>query len=203
MLATHVPSLGPNTPYRYQPRPTRSSFLSVSVCAVVHTFCCPQPAKMAVTVRDGSGTPILPVIEHFGGPTAEEEESGEEGASRRSRRAAGFPPDAAGAAAATGGERERRTRGEGRERRPAVERTFLDRSPPPECVEAVLPGGCTARKVTAFGACLFVLVRNGWLGQGLVAADGGLLVGPGLFPVRDTHTHTPCCFLEAEGRTLV
>lgn len=116
-------------------------------------------------MRDVSGTPILPVIEHFGGHTAEEEAAGEEGASRRSRRAAGFPPSADDTAAAPGGARERRTQREDREKR-LVGRTFLDRSPPPECVEAVLPGGCTARKVSAAGACLFALVREGW-GKGL------------------------------------
>eukprot|EP00903_Cladosiphon_okamuranus_P014674 g13601.t1 len=121
-----------------------------------------QPAKMAVTVRDVSGNPILPVIEHFGGPTADEEASGEEGASRRSHRAAGFPPSADDTAAAPGGARERRTPTEDRERRP-LGRTFLDRSPPPECVEAVLPGGCTARKVSAVAACLLALVLS-WVG---------------------------------------
>lgn len=133
-------------------------------------------------MRDRSGTPILPVIEHFGGPTAEEEADGEGGASRRSRRAAGFPPPAE-TAAAPGGARERRARREDTERRPAG-RTFLDRSPPPECVETVLHRGCTARKVSAAGACIFALVREGWSkgwNKGC-SGLGGFVIGSGLCP---------------------
>jgi len=124
---------------------------------------------MSVSVRDVSGTPILPVIEHFGGNTAEEEQDAEEGkdGSRRSRRAAGFPPATAVAAATPEGGRAPRKQGrdeggrpQGRRQGGAVERTFLDRSPPPECVEAVLHKGCTARKISAVAACLVLLVRN-------------------------------------------
>ncbi|CAN0235295.1 unnamed protein product [Ascophyllum nodosum] len=40
------------------------------------------------------------------------------------------------------------------------ERTFLDRSPPPECVEPVLPGGCTARMFSALAAFVIALVAT-------------------------------------------
>lgn len=130
---------------------------------------------MAVSVRDVSGTPILPVIEHFGGSTAEEEaeqgeaEEGEgKAASRRSRRAAGFPPATASSAATPEGERATRKQEQqektdlqlGRRQGGGIGRTFLDRSPPPECVEAVLHKGCTARKFSAVAACLIALVRH-------------------------------------------
>ncbi|CAN0194145.1 unnamed protein product, partial [Ectocarpus fasciculatus] len=137
----------------------------------------PQPAKMAVTVRDVKGTPILPVIEHFGGLTdAEAEDSVDGVSSRRNRRAAGFPrSDAAATGAGGGGGAEAKHRPQGREEegRP-IERTFLDRSPPSECVEAVLPGGCTARRVSAVGVCMLVLVLSFVaLARGARAVSGG------------------------------
>lgn len=126
---------------------------------------------MAVTVRDVSGTPVLPVIEHFGGNTEEEADEGGEGAgSRRSRRAAGFSPAGGATASPEGGasrmqeEREDHPQ-HGRRQGRTVGRTFLDRSPPPECVEEVLHKGCAARKFSAVGACLVVLVRH--RGQGM------------------------------------
>ncbi|CAB1101517.1 unnamed protein product [Ectocarpus sp. CCAP 1310/34] len=120
---------------------------------------------MAVTVRDVKGTPILPVIEHFGGLTDEEEDSGDGDSLRRNRRAAGFvPSDAAATGAGSGGggvtTKHRPQQGREEEERRPIERTFLDRSPPPECVEAVLPGGCTARKVSAVGVCVLALVLS-------------------------------------------
>ena len=39
-----------------------------------------------------------------------------------------------------------------------VEGTFLDRSPLPECVHPVLPRGCTVKMISAFVACVLILV---------------------------------------------
>lgn len=41
-----------------------------------------------------------------------------------------------------------------------IEGTFLDRSPLPECVHPVLPGGCTVKMLSAFVACVLILVSG-------------------------------------------
>lgn len=43
-----------------------------------------------------------------------------------------------------------------------VQRTFLERSPPPECVELVLPAGCTAWRLSAVVVNMAALVSEGF-----------------------------------------
>ena len=124
---------------------------------------------MAVTVRDTNGTPILPVVEHFGGvknATNLAENPIGEGST-----------DGSGGGGGGGDGLEVRQR---QEQQPATEfldtsqrqqqqqqqqqlqpgRTFLDRPPPSECVEPVLPAGCTARRFSALGVCTLALVSG-------------------------------------------
>eukprot|EP00904_Undaria_pinnatifida_P005922 jgi/Undpi1/245/HiC_scaffold_1.g00242.m1 len=118
-----------------------------------------QPAKMTVTVRDTNGTPILPVVEHFGG----------------GRKAVDLVENPRGEGEATVGaeggdglgvqEQQEEQQQTGRKildrsQRQHSERTFLDRPPPSECVEPVLPAGCTARKFSALGVCALALVLS-------------------------------------------
>lgn len=50
---------------------------------------------------------------------------------------------------------------------------FLDRPPPPECVDPVLPGGCTARKVSMVVIAVLAWVsRGGSFGDGLSKSVG-------------------------------
>lgn len=113
-------------------------------------------------MRDTNGTPILPVVEHFGGVknaiNLAQNPSGE------------GSPDASGGGRGGGGdglevqqqeqqpEREFLDSSQRQQQQPG--RTFLDRSPPSECVEPVLPAGCTARRFSALGACTLALVSS-------------------------------------------
>ena len=120
---------------------------------------------MTVTVRDTNGTPILPVVEHFGG----------------GRKAVDLVENPRGEGEATVGaeggdglgvqEQQEEQQQTGRKildrsQRQHSERTFLDRPPPSECVEPVLPAGCTARKFSALGVCALALVRPALVEKG-------------------------------------
>lgn len=98
---------------------------------------------MTVTVRDTHGTPILPVVEFFG-----DEDRHREAAER-----------------ATATETEDYEDEHGK-RRPGTKKTFLERSPPPECVEPVLPKGCTARRLSVVAFTLAALVSFLHAGSG-------------------------------------
>lgn len=101
-----------------------------------------QPKKMTITVRDSKGQPVLPAVEYFGDEnehrTAAREATAQLEAEQVKTTSSDEPTDAV----------DRRT----------LPRTFLERSPPPECVQPVLPAGCTMRRLSVVAINLVVLV---------------------------------------------